>query len=60
MGDIVDALLGYKIFDTLQDFYDWQGYNGSPSDNTVNYRLGFTDYNVTKRYTYPTPHPTVS
>jgi len=49
----------YKIFNNINDFYDWQGTNGSPSDGTVNKELGFSTNNIsgTFRYTYPTPYP---
>ncbi len=61
MGDIMAALLGYKIFDTLTDFYNWQGYNGNPTDGTVNKVMGYSTTNPlgTYRYTKPYPHPSV-
>lgn len=54
-------ILGYKIFNNLDDFYAWQGYNGDPAPDTVNYIMGFgTKSPFTTRYTYPYPHPSAS
>jgi len=53
------SLLGYKIFSTIDDFYEWQGYNGNPAVGTVNHELGYSTDNPINsiRYTYPHPHP---
>ena len=56
------TLLGYKIFDTLQDFYDWQGYNGNPNIGTVNKIMGYSTDNPIDsiRFTIPIPHSTAT
>jgi hypothetical protein len=60
MGHLM--IKGYKIFDNLEQFYNWQGKNGSPDVGTVNYILGFSTNNSqgTFRYTYPHPHNTAT
>jgi hypothetical protein len=60
MGHLM--IKGYKIFDNIEKFYNWQGKNGSPAVGTVNYILGFSTNNSqgTFRYTYPNPHSTAS
>ncbi|NVM36897.1 MAG: hypothetical protein HWN81_14970 [Candidatus Lokiarchaeota archaeon] len=52
----------FAILNTLQEFYNWQGYNGNPAKGTVNQILGFStdNPNRTYRYTYPHPHPSAS
>jgi len=54
--------LGYKIFNTLQDFYNWQGYDESPEDGTVNKIMGFSTANIINsiRFTIPMPHSSVT
>lgn len=49
--------LGYKR-DTLENFYNWQGYDGNPAEGTVNQISGYNTDNVngTTRYTFPMIH----
>jgi hypothetical protein len=43
--------------DTLENFYAWQGTNGSPAIGTVNYIMGFNTNNPkTYRYSKPIIH----
>ncbi len=51
----------YKIFDDLDSFYAWQGYDEDPADGTVNKVLWFSIENPnTYRYSYPYPNGTAT
>ena len=58
----MQELLGFVIFNTLYDFFQWQGDHNSPAVGTVNYFLGYSVSNPLKSvcYTRPIPHPNSS
>ncbi len=44
----------YKIYESLDAFYNWQGVDLTPAEGTVNAELGYPR-GLTLRYTYPNP-----